>query len=80
MGEKVYRGQIVGLSGNTGINSGGYPQLHFNLQDNKPQNNVNGWTYIDINRYIVNLNPLPVNFWGSPVSYWTSDNNPQFSK
>jgi hypothetical protein len=76
MDQKVFRGQIVGLSGNSGTYGGGFPQLHFNFQESGQE----GWKYIDMYRYTVVLNPLPENFWGSNVSYWTSDNNPQFPR
>jgi len=74
--QTVYRGQIIGLSGDSGTYSGKFPQLHFNLQESFR----NGWNYIDMYRYIVSLNPLPTNFWGSDVSYWVSDNNPTYSQ
>jgi murein DD-endopeptidase MepM/ murein hydrolase activator NlpD len=74
-GQKIYRGQIIGLSGDTGKYSGGYPQLHFDLANRIP----NGWKYIDPYRYTVRLDPLPQNFAGSDVSYWIKDNDPQFS-
>ena len=78
MNQKIYRGQIVALSGNTGA----YyppprpPMLHFNLGRVVEGG---GWTYPDEYRYEINLTPLPENFWGNPISLWTSDNNPQFS-
>lgn len=74
MNQTVYRGQIVGLSGNTGSGSGGFPQLHYNFQERVQE----GWKYIDMYRTIITLDPLPKNYWGSTVSYWTNDNLPQF--
>lgn len=70
--QKVYRGQIVGLAGDRGIER--IPQLHFHIAERVTE----GWYYVDPNRYSVNLTPLPENFWGSSVSYWTIDNRPQF--
>jgi murein DD-endopeptidase MepM/ murein hydrolase activator NlpD len=74
MNQNIYRGQIVGITGNTGVASGGFPQLHFNLQESKDR----GWQYFDIYRTTINLNPLPNNYWGSEISYWTVDNLPVF--
>ena len=73
--QTIFRGQIIGLSGDSGTYSGKFPQLHFNLQES----DRNGWNYIDMYRYIVSLNPLPPNFWGSEASYWVSDNYPTYS-
>jgi murein DD-endopeptidase MepM/ murein hydrolase activator NlpD len=70
----VYRGQIIGISGDDG--EGAVPQLHFHLGKRTPE----GWYYLDPNRYTVGLDPLPENFWGSEVSWWTNDNNPQFPR
>ena len=75
--QTIYRGQIIGLSGD----SGSYPpglapqQDHFGLS-NRVQG---GWKSRDPYRTIITLSPLPNNYWGSDVSYWTSDNTPQFS-
>lgn len=77
MGQTIYRGQIVGLSGDSGKYSGKFPQLHFDLEKRIAE----GWTYIDPFRYTVEFKDgLPKNFWGSNVSYWTLDNAPQFSR
>jgi len=75
----IYRGQIVGLSGNSGeyYPSPRPPMLHFHVGKSEVGG---GWFYLDEYRYIVNLNPLPENFWGNPVSLWSSDNLPQFSR
>jgi murein DD-endopeptidase MepM/ murein hydrolase activator NlpD len=79
MDQTIYRGQIVGLSGN----SGEYyppprpPGLHFHVGKAVEGG---GWYYLDEYRTIVNLDPLPENFWGNPVSLWTSDNLPQFPR
>ena len=71
--QKVYREQIVGLSGDTG-----YPirirQLHFNIAVKTSE----GWAYYDPYRFTVRLDPNPQNFWGSEYSFWTVDNIPQF--
>ncbi len=61
--QKVYRGEIIGLSGNSGNCSLG-PHLHFGLLS--PEKQV-----IDPYRDEKNLD-------GSP-GYWTVDNNPQFT-
>jgi murein DD-endopeptidase MepM/ murein hydrolase activator NlpD len=74
MSQTVYRGQIVGLSGNTGTYSGRFPQLHLNFQERIS----GGWKYIDMYRFTVLLDPKPIDFWGSDVSWWSSDNNPLF--
>jgi len=70
----IYRGQIIGISGNDGEIP--VPQLHFHHAKRTSE----GWYYLDEYRYIVDLDPLPENFWGNPVSLWTSDNLPQFSR
>ena len=75
MHQSVCRGQIIGLSGNTGRQSGGFPQVHFDLHRTSPPG---GWYYLDPFRYTLELDPLPESFWGSSVSYWTVDNTPQF--
>jgi hypothetical protein len=74
--QTVYRGQIIGISGNSGY-SYPYertPMLHFHLE----RSSEAGWNYHDIYRTIVEFETLPENYWGSSVSYWTSDNNPIF--
>jgi hypothetical protein len=76
MDKTVYRGQIIGLSGNVGDNWY-IPQLHFHVGKAVEGG---GWYYLDEYRYILNLDPLPENFWGNPVSLWTSDNLAQFSR
>jgi len=74
--QTVYRGQIIGLSGNSGVDPPPcVQQVHFDLEERIPE----GWFFIDPFRTIITLNPLPDNYWGSPASWWTSDNNPQFS-
>ena len=72
--QQVYRGQIIGIGGTSGIGSR-VPELHFDISEYESD----AWCYRDQYRYIANLNPLPDNFWGDPVSMWSSDNNPQFS-
>jgi hypothetical protein len=72
----IYRGQIIGLSGDESSNPPPLPQLHFHLV----RLQQGGWFYLDPFRYILELDPLPVPFAGSDVSYWTSDNLPQFSR
>jgi|GEM_PF-2208135 len=74
--QKIYRGQIIGLSGNSGYYSGNFPQLHFDLFISSQK----GSFFLDPFRCVIDLNPLPENFWGSSISYWTVDNNPQFSR
>jgi hypothetical protein len=77
--QTIYRGQIIGLSENSGITAPGYPatpQNHFGLG----KKILYGWNYFDPYRTIITLNPIPDNYWGSPVSWWTSDNLPQFSR
>ncbi len=77
MEQKIYRGQIIGLSGDSGKYSGKFPQLHFHLE----KRISTGWHYIDSFRYTVQFpDGLPKDFWGSDVSYWTVDNTPHFSK
>jgi len=73
--QRVFRGQIIGLSGDESPHIS-FPQLHFHLV--KMMNG--GWFYLDPFRYIIPLDSLPTPFAGSEVSYWTSDNNPQFSR
>jgi hypothetical protein len=76
MDQMVYRGQIIGLAGNSAA-WGSFlyiPQLHFDLA----RSTGNGWYYTDPYRHTVHLDPLPANFWGSEASYWTKDNDPQF--
>jgi len=76
--QTIYRGQIIGLSGDSGSYAPGDPHMqqdHFALAKMIPK----GWTYFDPFRTIITLDPIPDNYWGSPVSWWTSDNNPQFS-
>jgi len=68
-GEIVERGTQIGLVGSTGNSS--RPHLHFELRINDQPT--------DTFRYIVNLSLLPDPFAGSEVSYWTTDNFPQFS-
>jgi len=72
----VYRGQIVALSGNSGDQVGPTrtPGLHFGIARVTQE----GWWYLDPYRYTIKLDPLPKNFWGSEVSWWTKDNDPQF--
>jgi hypothetical protein len=70
----VYRGQIIGLGGTSGIGSR-VPELHFDLSELES----NAWCYRDQYRYVLALDPLPTNFWGNPISLWSSDNNPVFS-
>jgi len=72
--QKVPRGGILGVSGNTGIYAGGYEELHLDLSI---MSNA-GHKYIDIFRTIIELDPLPENYWGSEYSYWTVDNIPQY--
>jgi hypothetical protein len=80
--QKVLRGQIVALSGDTGTDNTfpwdgtrrRIPQLHFDLSVTAPQYCTR---YTDPYRYVV-PGPLPENFCGSTVSYWTKDNDPQF--
>jgi hypothetical protein len=77
--QKIYRGQIIGLSGYEGQGEGpAVPiapgTLHFDFESVTQV----GWWYHDLYRYTVQLNPLPQNFWGSEASYWTKDNDPQF--
>jgi len=74
MDQTVYRGQIVGISGNFG-EPWDIPQLHFHVGK---AIEGGGWYYLDEYRYILKLDPLPKNFWGNPVSLWTADNLPQF--
>jgi hypothetical protein len=71
--DKIYRGQIVGLGGSSNMHPP-TPLLHYDLSHAIPE----GWWYLDLYRYTVELNPLWNNFWGSDVTFWTSDNNPQF--
>jgi hypothetical protein len=76
----VYRGQIIGLSGDSGIYPPGTTQKiqqdHFGLSKRITE----GWIYFDPFRTIITLNPIPANYGGSPVSWWTSDNLAQFSR
>lgn len=74
--QTIYRGQILGLSGNTGtyVPAPRPPMLHFHIAKSVR----GGWNYIDPYRYTVELDPLPANFWGSEESLWSSDNIPQF--
>jgi len=72
--ENIYRGQVIGLSGDEGNER--IPQLHFHVAEGTRD----GWYYLDPFRCIVVLDPLPENFWGNPVSMWTCDNTPQFSR
>ena len=77
MEQKIYRGQIIGLSGDSGTYSGKFPQLHFGFY----KRISDGWNYIDPFRYTIHFaDGLPKDFWGSEVSYWTMDNIPQFSR
>lgn len=77
MGQKIHRGQIIGLSGDSGRYSGGFPQLHFGLE----KRISTGWQYIDPFRCTIQFaDGLPESFWGSEVSYWTADNAPQYSR
>lgn len=81
--QKVYRGQIIALSGNTGtrntFNDGGVikrtPQLHFDFEKVLEK----GWHFLDPYRCIINFESTPKNFWGSEFSYWIVDNSPPFS-
>jgi hypothetical protein len=74
--QTVYRGQIIGLSGNSGYDTNGRPpMLHFHLDKRV----LEGWKYFDPYRTIIKTDPLPQNYWGSEVSYWTVDNLPQFT-
>ncbi|HUS71297.1 MAG TPA: hypothetical protein VM075_11060 [Anaerolineae bacterium] len=68
----VYRGQIVGLSGNSG--SSPYLQLHFDLSRTTPGRCIE---YLDPFRTTIPYSTLD-NFAGSLASYWTVDNDPQF--
>jgi len=72
--QQIYRGQIIGIGGVSGIGTR-VPELHFDISE--PESDA--WCYRDQYRYIINLDQLPENFWGNPVSLWTSDNNPQFT-
>ena len=79
MDQRVYRGQILGLSLHEHNVAGAAPPpptLHFDFV----RWSTLGWWYFDPYRYTVQLNPLPGNFWGSEVSYWTKDNDPQFPR
>jgi hypothetical protein len=71
--QTIYRGQVLGLSGNPGEPP--VPQTHFGFAKGLSE----GWWYIDPNRCTVVLDPLPGNFWGSEASWWTKDNDPQFA-
>jgi SdrD B-like domain len=76
--QTVYRGQIIGLSGNTGYappDPVPAPGLHYDFARKRLGT---GWWYLDPYRYTVRLDPLPNNFWGSEASWWTKDNDPQF--
>lgn len=72
--QTTYRGQILALSGDTGQHSGGFPQLHFDLFNWSSR----GSYHLDPFRCTLQLDPLPEDYWGSQVIYWTVDNNPQF--
>jgi hypothetical protein len=50
------------------------PQLHFSISKHMDRS----WYCIDPYRATVRPSPMPANFWGSEVSYWTKDNDPQF--
>jgi len=75
--QEVYRGQIIGLSDHTGDSP--YYQLHFDLS--KPNYDfcpdMIGTQMIDPFRTVIQ-GPLPADFSGSLVSYWTVDNLTQF--
>jgi len=74
--DDLYRGQIIGLSGNTGYYSGRYPQLHFDIY----LQTKNGSYHYDPFRYTVVKEEALEEFWGSEVSFWTADNLPIYSK
>jgi hypothetical protein len=76
VGDTLYRGQIFGLTGNSGEYSGEFPQIHFGIGKRVTEE----WLYVDPFRTIITLDPLPANYWGSKVSWWSSDNLPQFSR
>jgi hypothetical protein len=72
------RGQILGLSSNTGKNSGGYQQIHFDVFLRQ----AGGANYnLDPFRSLVSPSSISsgVIYWGNPVSIWTIDNVPVFS-
>jgi hypothetical protein len=75
VGQVIYRGQILGLGGSSNMHPPA-PLLHYDSEQIVPE----GWKYFDMYRYTTTkLDPLSENFWGNPISLWTSDNNPQFS-
>ena len=71
----IYRGQILGLAGSSNMHPP-IPTLHYDFEELIPE----GWKYLDMYRYTTTeVDPLSNDFWGNPVSMWTSDNNPIFS-
>jgi len=72
--QRLWRGQVIGLSGNTGKYSGSYPQLHFDLYFETSAGN----NKTDPFRTILTFDEFPENYWGSEYSYWTVDNIPQY--
>ena len=82
LNSKVYRGQIIALSGNTGNNnrigqSALVNQLHWHIGESLGNN---AWKYIDPFRAIISFESEPKNYWGSSVSLWTVDNLPVYSE
>lgn len=82
LNQTVYRGQVIALSGDTGTNNTfpGYgsrrvPQLHFDLSQTTTEKCTH---YLDPYRTTI-AEPYPSNYFGSVMSYWTVDNNPQYS-
>jgi len=81
MKQIVYKGQILGLSGDSGkynlLDNEPVPNLHFGLHQEGPDSNCN--TFLDPYRSLI-IENISTNFSGSLKSYWSSENNPIFPK